>query len=43
MYELTESIDVGVVNLGSEEHFGGYERVFRRQEEFQGEKSSLVW
>ena len=32
-----------MVDLGSEENFGGYKRVFLRQEEFQSEKSALVW
>ena len=42
LISLTESVDVGVVNLGAEEHFGGDHRVLIWQEKLQLEHSTLV-
>lgn len=39
---LTESVDVGVVDLGAEEALGGDHGVFFRQEELQVEETTFV-
>ena len=41
--KLTESVNVGVVNLGAEEAFGGDHWIVVREEQLKVEHATFIW
>ena len=41
--KLTESVNVGVINLGAEEAFGGDHRIVVREEQLKVEHATFIW